>query len=113
MAQGSEGRHGTLDYWRQQLSVLRREDWDRRVRISAGNREGARVGSVAQVPPVGIKLALREAMHDRARAEIAYLETLERLRALQARRMARTWGSFAAGGVVVAVAAVLGRLWFG
>lgn len=100
-------------FWRQQIAVLQREDWDKRVRISAENREGARVGSVAQVPPVGIKLALREAMTDRARAELAYHETLAELRALQARRMARGWGSFALGGVLVAVLAGIARAYFG
>lgn len=109
----TKSTQGSIASWRQRINTLKRNDWDRRVRISAGDRDGARVGSVAQVPPVGVKLALREAMIDRAEAEIAHLETRERLREIEMRRMAFNWGAFAGGGVLVAIIAALARAYFG
>ena len=105
---GAGAGTGDTKFWRFMIKTLDAEDWDRRVRISAGNMEGARVGSVAQVPPLGIKLALRETMRARAKAELKYLETRDKLRDLRTRRMAGLWlpfglGAVIAGGVAIAL----------
>lgn len=103
---GGSGSPGTVDAdaqlrkaseWQARIRVLRMEDWDRRVRIGAGNFGGARVGSVAEVPPLGVKLALRNAMISQAEAELALAETRVALERLRTRRLAAGSIWFVAG----------------
>jgi len=109
-----DDRQGSVESWQDMLIILRTKDWDRRVRIGAGNMGGARVGSVAQVPPLGVKLALRKAMMERANAEIHAILALEELRRLREKRAVRGWiwfvcGAGTAGGLAAALKAyVLG-----
>lgn len=106
-------RRGSVDAWRAQISVLKQQDWDARVRIGAGNRGGARIGNVRSVPPLGVKLALRKAMIERANAEIYSILAADALRKLRLRKgvAAGLWfglGAASAGGM-----AALGRVYFG
>ena len=108
-----DSRKGSVDAWRQQIQILKLQDWDKRVRIGAGNRGGARIGSVRSVPPLGVKLALRKAMIERANAEIYAILAAEDLRRLRLRKgvAAGLWigvGAAAAGGMAAA-----GRIYFG
>lgn len=103
----------TAAEWKARLRTLRLEDWDRRVRIGAGNRGGARVGSVAEVPPLGIKLALRNAMIAQAEAELALAEARAALERLRTRRLAAGSIWFLAGVAATAAVAVLTDIVFG
>lgn len=105
-------RISDLPGWRDMLTVLDRDDWDHRVRISAGDRDGKRVGSVAQVPPVGIKLALRESLAERASAEIRALRAEAMVRRLLAMRALGFFISFCVGGALVGGVAALLRYGF-
>ncbi|MBL8670312.1 MAG: hypothetical protein JNK11_06635 [Alphaproteobacteria bacterium] len=104
---------GNINYWRSMLAVLRAEDWDKRVRISSATHEGARVGSVASVPAIGLKLALRKAMTERAEAEIALREARDDLARFKLGRVLMSWVWFAAGGAVVGAIAALLRFGMG
>lgn len=104
---------GNINYWRSMLAVLRAEDWDKRVRISSATHEGARAGSVASVPAIGLKLALRKAMTERAEAEIALRETRDELARDRLGRILMSWTWFAAGGAVVGAIAALLRFGVG
>ena len=96
-----------IDAWRDMLKTLARDDWSIRVRISAGNRDGARIGNVANMPPTGLKLALKGALTARARAEIRAITVYQELRAYQASSRLRCWGWFVAGSVCVSLVALI------
>ena len=72
--------------WRERLRILNLSDWDRRVRIGAGNHGGARMGSVAEMPALGIKLALRKAMMAHAETALELEQSQKRLERLQTKR---------------------------
>ena len=106
-------RKGSVEAWRTQIQVLKMPDWDARVRIGAGNRGGARIGSVRSVPPLGVKLALRKAMMERANAEIYALLAAQDLRRLRLRKGAQASLWFGLGAACAGGLAAAGRVYFG
>lgn len=106
-------RQGDEKAWQAQIQVLKMEDWDKRVRIGAGNRGGARIGSVRQVPPVGVKLALRKAMLERAEAEIYAIRAGQDLKRLKMKRAVQGLSWFVFGGFTVGALAAAAKLYFG
>lgn len=99
------------DYWMATISTLKKEDWDLRVRISVEG-EGTRVGPVANVPNVGVKMALRDAMAKRARAEIGRLAAEQEVKDLKLKLRSKSALTFALGAATIGIGAAIVRFIF-
>ena len=99
------------DYWMATISTLKKEDWDLRVRISVEG-EGTRVGPVANVPNVGVKMALRDAMVKRAQAEICRLQAEHEVKELKIKLYSKRALIFALGAASIGIAAATIRFIF-
>ncbi len=99
------------DYWMATISTLKKEDWDLRVRISVEG-DGTRVGPVANVPNVGVKMALRDSMAKRARAEISRLHSEAEVRDLRIKMHSKNALTFALGAASIGIGAAIVRFIF-